>query len=134
MYNLIRHRSVRYKEGFNINVPKDLIAASVIPLILAILKEQDSYGYAIIKRVKELSQNELVWNEGMLYPVLHRLEEQGHIASYWKDSEIGRQRKYYRIERSGFEELIKQKKQWLMVHSTLAKTWADPEENEEQGC
>lgn len=56
------------------NVSKDLIAASATPLILAILKENDSYGYAIIKRVKKMSENQLIWTEGMLYPVLHRLE------------------------------------------------------------
>ncbi|PKM48717.1 MAG: PadR family transcriptional regulator, partial [Firmicutes bacterium HGW-Firmicutes-6] len=52
------------------NVSKDLIAASATPFILSILKESDSYGYAIIKKVKELTGDELVWSEGMLYPVL----------------------------------------------------------------
>lgn len=111
------------------NVSKDLIAASATPLILAILKENDSYGYAIIKRVKEMSENELVWTEGMLYPVLHRLEEQMLIESYWSKSESGRQRKYYRIKEQGLMELKLQKKQWEIVHSALARTWAD--ENQE---
>ena len=53
---------------------KDLVAASATPLVLSILKEGDSYGYAIIKRVKELSEREMNWTDGMLYPVLHRLE------------------------------------------------------------
>lgn len=105
------------------NVSKDLVAASAIPLVLAILKESDNYGYAIIKRVKELSGDELLWNEGMLYPVLHRLEEQDLIESYWRDSEVGRQRKYYRIKTGGLQELEAQKKQWEMVHSALEKTW-----------
>jgi len=105
------------------NVSKDLIAASATPLILAILKENDSYGYAIIKQVKELSGDELVWTEGMLYPVLHRLEEQQLIESYWKGAESGRKRKYYRIKQAGKEELELQKKQWEMVHSALSKTW-----------
>jgi PadR family transcriptional regulator, regulatory protein PadR len=107
------------------NVSKDLIAASATPLILAILKENDSYGYYIIKMVKELSQNELVWTEGMLYPVLHRLEEQHFIESYWKGSETGRQRKYYCIKEAGLKELELQKKQWEMVHSALTKTWVN---------
>ncbi|NMC26937.1 MAG: helix-turn-helix transcriptional regulator [Syntrophomonadaceae bacterium] len=107
------------------NVSKDLIAASATPLILAILKESDSYGYAIIKKVKEMSQNELVWTEGMLYPVLHRLEEQGFIESYWHKSDAGRQRKYYRINERGRAELNLQKKQWEIVHSALAKTWSE---------
>ena len=105
------------------NVSKDLIAASATPLILAILKEYDSYGYAIIKRVKEMSENQLIWTEGMLYPVLHRLEEQQLIESYLQKSEAGRQRKYYRIKDSGITELELLKKQWEIVHNALAKVW-----------
>src|SRR6266516_4541859 len=58
------------------DVSKDLVAASATPLVLAILAEGDSYGYAIIKRVAELSGGHLQWTDGMLYPVLHRLEDQ----------------------------------------------------------
>lgn len=105
------------------NVSKDLIAASATPIILAILKENDSYGYSIIKMVKELSDNELVWTEGMLYPVLHRLEEQELIESYWNSSGTGRKRKYYRIKEAGIKELELQKKQWEMVNSALSRTW-----------
>jgi PadR family transcriptional regulator, regulatory protein PadR len=105
------------------NVSKDLVAASATPIILAILKGNDSYGYSIIKKVKELSDNKLVWTEGMLYPVLHRLEEQELIESYWKSSETGRKRKYYRIKEAGLKELELQKEQWDMVHSALSKTW-----------
>lgn len=105
------------------NVSKDLIAASAVPLILAILKQSDSYGYSIIKKVKELSGSELVWSEGMLYPVLHRLEEQNFVQSYWKSSETGRRRKYYTIKDNGLKELELQKEQWEMVHSALSKTW-----------
>lgn len=113
-------------------ISKDLIAASATPLILAILKESDSYGYAIIKRVKEMSENELVWTEGMLYPVLHRLEEQQMIESYWQHSETGRQRKYYRILEQGLNELTLLKKQWETVHSALAKTWAEENQGKEE--
>ena len=56
------------------NISKDLVAASAAPLVLAILAEGDSYGYAIIKRVSELSGGHLRWTDGMLYPVLHRLD------------------------------------------------------------
>ena len=64
---------------------KDLVAASATPLVLAILAEGDSYGYAIIKRVTELSGGHLQWTDGMLYPVLHRLERQGLVAAKWGD-------------------------------------------------
>ena len=62
---------------------KDLVAASATPLVLAILVEGDSYGYAIIKRVAEMSGGHLQWTDGMLYPVLHRLERQGYVAAKW---------------------------------------------------
>ncbi len=107
------------------NISKDLIAASATPLILAILRENDSYGYAIIKRVKEMSENQLVWTEGMLYPVLHRLEEQQLIESYWDKSQAGRQRKYYRILERGRQELELQRQQWELVHSALSRSWSN---------
>jgi len=102
------------------DISKDLIAASATPLILAILKKQDSYGYEIIKKIKRASNNEIIWTEGMLYPVLHRLEENGFIESYWEKSGNGRRRKYYLLKERGQLELEKHKKQWEIVHSTLS--------------
>ena len=67
------------------DLSKDLVAASATPLVLAILADGDSYGYAIIKRVTELSGGHLQWTDGMLYPVLHRLERQGHVAANWNE-------------------------------------------------
>ena len=79
------------------NIDKDLVAASAAPLVLAILREEESYGYAILKRVEELSRGELQWTDGMLYPVLHRLERDGYVTARWGRSEAGRRRKYYRL-------------------------------------
>ncbi len=104
------------------NVGKDLVAASATPLILAILSEGESYGYAIIKRVAELSGGELQWTDGMLYPVLHRLERNGHVKAVWGSSDSGRQRKYYRLTDSGKEELASQRRQWLVVDTALQRT------------
>ncbi|MCC7009684.1 MAG: helix-turn-helix transcriptional regulator [Acidobacteria bacterium] len=102
---------------------KDLVAASATPLVLAILAEGESYGYAIIKRVAELSGGHLQWTDGMLYPVLHRLERQGLVAAKWGESESGRRRKYYRITRTGRTELADQQKQWQAVDRTLRGIW-----------
>lgn len=102
---------------------KDLVAASATPLVLAILAEGDSYGYAIIKRVAELSSGELNWTDGMLYPVLHRLERQKLVAAKWGLSDIGRKRRYYRITRDGVAFLALQRQQWLVVHDTLRGIW-----------
>jgi DNA-binding PadR family transcriptional regulator len=102
---------------------KDLVAASATPLVLAILAEGESYGYAVIKRVAELSGGHLQWTDGMLYPVLHRLERQGFVAAKWGVSEIGRKRKYYRITKAGRAQLEAQKEQWSAVDNTLRGIW-----------
>jgi DNA-binding PadR family transcriptional regulator len=102
---------------------KDLVAASATPLVLSILKEGDSYGYAIIKRVKELSGEEMSWTDGMLYPVLHRLEKQKCISSYWQKSPNGRKRKYYSLTGDGADNLENLKSQWRLVNNTLNRTW-----------
>ena len=102
---------------------KDLVAASATPLVLAILAEGDSYGYAIIKRVAELSGGHLQWTDGMLYPVLHRLERLGYVAAKWAVSESGRNRKYYRITKQGLRQLAAQRRQWQVVDDTLRGIW-----------
>ena len=76
-------------------IRKELVAASAEPLILSLLSKGESYGYAIIQEVKARSDGKLNWTDGMLYPVLHRMEHRGLIKSRWAESEIGRKRKYY---------------------------------------
>lgn len=105
------------------DVNKDLVAASATPLVLGILAEGESYGYAIIKRVVELSGGQLKWTDGMLYPVLHRLERQGLVAAKWSMSENSRRRKYYRITQKGRAQLEAQRKQWQLVDGTLRMVW-----------
>jgi len=105
------------------DINKDLIAASSTPLVLAILAEGDSYGYAIIKRVHELSGGSLAWTDGMLYPVLHRLERLGHVKARWEIAETGRRRKYYRITPAGRAQLAAERKQWQAVDAALRGIW-----------
>ena len=102
---------------------KDLIAASSTPLVLAILAEGDSYGYAIIQRVRDLSSGHLEWTDGMLYPVLHRLERLGHVKARWEVAESSRRRKYYRITAQGRTQLAIDRGQWQAVDATLHKIW-----------
>lgn len=100
---------------------KDLVAASATPLILSILNQGDSYGYAIIARVRELSDGEMEWADGMLYPILHRLEKKKLVAAYWGTSETGRRRKYYRLEPAGREELEGQRRSWRSIWAMLER-------------
>ena len=108
-------------------VGKDLVAASATPMVLAILTEGENYGYAIIKRVGELSDGEITWTDGMLYPLLHRLERLGYVTSVWRSAaETGeRRRKYYRLTESGSNALSEQRSQWQMVTDTLDRIWTD---------
>ena len=104
-------------------INKDLIAASSTPIVLAILAEADSYGYAILQRVRELSGGRMEWTDGMLYPVLHRLERLSHVEARWEVAESGRRRKYYRITREGRAQLTMQRQQWQVVDGTLRGLW-----------
>lgn len=105
------------------DINKDLIAASSTPIVLAILAEEDSYGYAILKRVRELSGGRMEWTDGMLYPVLHRLERLGYVESRWEAREGERRRKYYRITKEGREQLAVERRQWQAVDDTLRGIW-----------
>jgi PadR family transcriptional regulator len=104
-------------------IAKDLVAASATGMLLAILQRGASYGYAIIQEVRALSGGELEWSEGMLYPVLHRLEEQGLIESYEDVGETGRKRRYYRLRAEGRRALAEERRQWDVVHAALTKAW-----------
>ncbi|SCF06270.1 Transcriptional regulator PadR-like family protein [Micromonospora haikouensis] len=105
------------------HITKDLVAASATPLVLGILAEGESYGYAILKQVNELSGGRLEWTEGLLYPLLHRLERVGHVESYWQTPPGGRRRKYYRITDQGRAELVEQHRQWAAVVDALRGVW-----------
>jgi len=105
------------------DIPKDLVAASATPLVLTILAESDSYGYAIIRRVGELSSGQLEWTEGLLYPLLHRLERQGQIEGTWGSSESGRKRRYYRLTADGRAALAGHQAQWRTVSTALEAAW-----------
>ena len=105
------------------HVTKDLVAASATPMVLGILARGESYGYAILKQVNEMSGGELAWTDGLLYPLLHRLERLGHVESSWHTPPEGRRRKYYRITDQGHAELAEQRRQWAAVVGALKNIW-----------
>jgi PadR family transcriptional regulator PadR len=101
-------------------IRKELVAASSEPLILLLLSKGESYGYAIIQEIKASSRGQLQWTDGMLYPVLHRMEQRGLLKSRWGTSETGRKRKYYALKKDGKTALARHQEQWSLVHSILA--------------
>ena len=106
-----------------VHIDKDLVAASATPLVLAILAEAESYGYAILKRVRALSGGDLEWTDGMLYPLLHRLQRLGYVTTEWRTPPEGRRRKYYAITDDGRAALAEQQQQWLAVTRALNDVW-----------
>ena len=104
-------------------IDKDLVAASATPLVLAILAEGESYGYAILKRVRALSGGELEWSDGMLYPLLHRLGRQGYVTTEWRTPPEGRRRRYYAITAEGRAALAEHQRQWAAVTRALEDAW-----------
>ena len=108
------------------HIDKDLVAASATPLVLAILAEGESYGYAILKQVRALSGGELEWTDGMLYPLLHRLQRLGYVTTEWRTPPEGRRRKYYAITEEGRAALADHQQQWAAVTRALRDVWPGP--------
>jgi PadR family transcriptional regulator, regulatory protein PadR len=110
-----------------VHIDKDLVAASSTPLVLTILGEGESYGYAILKRVRELSGGELEWTDGMLYPLLHRLGRLGYVTTEWRTPPEGRRRRYYALTDDGRAALAEQQRQWRTVTRALGDVWKGPD-------
>ena len=105
-------------------VSKDLVAASSRMIILSLLCREKNYGYKILQAIKLLTEGGWTWKDGMLYPVLHKMEKEKLIQSHWEESDIpGPRRKYYEITELGLKELQKEKEEWHFVHATLHKLW-----------
>lgn len=92
-------------------INKGLLGGSTPLLLLSLLINQDCYGYEIIKLLEERSDNTFSFKEGTLYPVLHKLENEGYIRSYYREKD-GRQRRYYTITDRGIKQLAEEKEQW----------------------
>ena len=100
---------------------KTLIAASTRPLILAILARSEDYGYSIIRKVEALSKGSLEWTDGMLYPVLQRMEMDGLITSTWRLAGGPRPRRYYAVTDHGRRELEREIASWRTIWKALVR-------------
>jgi PadR family transcriptional regulator, regulatory protein PadR len=114
------HSHAMYVGGM---IEKELVAASTEPLILSLLSKGESYGYELIQEVKRLSGEKIKWTDGMLYPVLHRMEDAGWIKARWVEMENGRKRKYYSIKKDGQQALKEKREQWTVISSVLGGLW-----------
>lgn len=101
-------------------IDKELLKGSTTMLIMEMLKDEDMYGYQITKKLKEKSENLFNLNEGTLYPILHKLEENNLITSYW-DENTTRKRKYYAITEKGKKQLKDKKEEWKLFSNGVNK-------------
>lgn len=101
-------------------VSKELLKGSTTMLILEMLKNENMYGYQMIKKLSEKSQNIFELKEGTLYPILHSLEEENFISSYWDES-TAKKRKYYSITEKGKKQLKERKEEWKIFSNGVNK-------------
>ena len=101
-------------------ISKELIKGSTSILVMSVLKKNDLYGYKIIKEIELRSESVFELKEGTLYPILHALEKEGFLESYWDDSE-GRKRKYYHLTRKGVKQLEEKQSEWKVFSTSVDK-------------
>lgn len=99
--------------------PSDLVQGTLDLLILKTLSLEPKHGWAIAKRIQQVSQEVLQVQQGSLYPALHRLEQQGWIRAAWRATETGRQAKFYSLTRSGRGQLEKELAQWERLSAAI---------------
>jgi PadR family transcriptional regulator, regulatory protein PadR len=99
--------------------PSDLLQGTLDLLILKTLTREPLHGWGIAKRIQELSDDELAVGQGSLYPALHRLEQQGWITADWKNTELGRNAKFYLLTREGKQQLEREMESWRRLSSAV---------------
>ncbi len=99
--------------------PTDLVQGTLDLLILKTISLEPKHGWAIAKRIQQVSRDALQIQQGSLYPALHRLEQQGWIKSEWRSSETGRMAKFYSLTRSGRRQLEKELASWSRLSSAI---------------
>ena len=104
-------------------IGKRLAAASLKPVILSLLSRGDMYGYELIEAAERMSGGRLIWTSNKLYPLLHQMENDGTLTSYWQTSDSGPDRKYYRLAAHGHAALDTQKDEWRVIIGVLQTLW-----------
>lgn len=99
--------------------PSDLIQGTLDLLILKTIEMEPKHGWAIAKRIEQVSNEVLQVSQGALYPALHRLEQQGWVRSEWRATETGREAKFYSLTRAGRTQLQKELEQWARLSKAV---------------
>ena len=105
---------------------KPLIGAALKPLVLSLLADGPKYGFQITYNAKALANNQVNWSNSKLYPLLHKLELDGLVKSFWRPSDSGPDRKYYQLTVEGRKALSEAKREWKTMDAIFTRLW-DPE-------
>lgn len=105
---------------------EDLVAAPATPLVLEVLSEGESYGFAVLERVRELSGGQLDWPDAMVYPLFHRLHRLGYLTPEWRTMPDGRRRRYYAITDDGHAGLATSQRRWVGGRRGLSRSRGGP--------
>ena len=99
--------------------PSDLVQGTLDLLVLKTISLEPKHGWAIAKRIQQISKDVLQVQQGSLYPALHRLEQQGWIRARWSESETGREAKFYFLTDAGRAQLEKEKASWKRLSAAI---------------
>jgi PadR family transcriptional regulator len=99
--------------------PNDLVQGTLDILIMRIVALEPKHGWAIAKRIQQVSREVLQVQQGSLYPALHRLEQSGWIKASWGETEAGRKAKFYTLTRAGRAHLERERTQWERLSSAI---------------
>jgi len=104
-------------------ISKSLASATMKPLVLSMLADGPKYGFQLVYRARQLYDGQVPWSNSKLYPLLHKMEHDGWVESYWQASESGPDRKYYKITADGVTALANVQNEWKMVNSIWRDLW-----------
>jgi len=119
MYKQLRYAKCQLFRYQAVSRPSDLIQGTLDLLILKTISTGPKHGWAIAKRIEQVSDDALQVTQGALYPALHRLEQQGWISAKWRKTETGREAKFYQLTKAGAAQLEKELAQWERLSSAI---------------
>jgi len=99
--------------------PTDLVQGTLDLLILKTISMEPKHGWAIAKRIEQISREALLIQQGSLYPALHRLEQQGWVKAEWRETDTGRMAKFYSLTRSGRRQFERELENWMRLSTAI---------------
>jgi PadR family transcriptional regulator PadR len=116
---IVDYLQLRSVDNHSMGKPSDLVQGTLDLLILKTVSLQPQHGWAIAKRIQQISHEVLQVQQGSLYPALHRLEQQGWIRAKWGESDSGRQAKFYSLTAAGRAQLDREKESWNRLSTAI---------------